>query len=138
PEGREGGGPLVDAHVEPYPPVLRGGVQRQRQRRRARAGREHGIGHPAAQQLVDQYRGQCGRRVHRITPITGGASISAWASATRRRQAGPSGLALISYGASAASSSSGRRTSITPSTGVSGSATTSPSSSDRVASPQAY
>ncbi len=51
PIARKPGRALVHLDVQPDPRVV---VQRHRERRRSRPGREHGVGHPAPGQLVDE------------------------------------------------------------------------------------
>ena len=60
----ESGGALVDADVQTQPsrPVRR--VEGERERGAARAGAEHGVGDPAAHELVDDHLGMGRRRVH--------------------------------------------------------------------------
>ena len=60
----EAGGPLVDPDVQPQATGGVGGVQREGQRGVARAGAEHGVGDPAAHQLVDDHLRVRGRGVH--------------------------------------------------------------------------
>ena len=69
PEREEGRGPLVDPDVQPQPPGPVRIVQREREGSRPRSRRQHRLGDPAADQLIDQDAGQRGRRVHTGDPV---------------------------------------------------------------------
>ena len=84
PQREEPGRPLVDPHVQPQPAGRVGGVQRERQRRRPRAGRDHRLADAAPDQLVDEHPRQRGRRVHSAVQAS-----RAWQRRSRSSRPGP-------------------------------------------------
>ena len=64
---QEAGGALVDPHVQTQPAGAVGVVQRERQRRVARARAQHDVADAAANQFVDDDAGLCRRGVHRYS-----------------------------------------------------------------------
>ena len=123
-ERGERGGALVDPDMQPRPLLARGLVERHRQRRAARPGRQHYLAQPTSDQLVAEGGAERGGGVHDRYP----------AAAAARSRHGPGS---VSQRASSSGSTAGRRTGSDPASGASGLAVTSPASSDMVPRPQA-
>src|SRR6202021_3533630 len=128
-ERGERGGPLVDPDVQPQPSALFQVTERHGQRGAPRSRGEDHLPHPAPGQFVAERQAERRSRVHG----RGTSSRNAAAAAARSRH----GAGSVSKHASRAASTAGRQTGSAPASGTSGSAVTSPASSDMVASPHA-
>ena len=133
PEGQEPGRALVEPGVQPEQPGLGGVVRRERQRRVARARRQHDLADPALDEAADHRAGQLGGRRHGRPPFRTARTAASRSSHHATRSGGAAhGVERARVRRRAGRPAASRRPA------RSSGAATSAVSSDRVASPHAW